>query len=140
MAPHNKSNDTPLHTLRLRRGVVEDAVETAGRSPVATYLRDLRVWGTGGAGLTLGSGIGTLVSYDWPALEALRVDNCGISDTGSLILAADFAVKGRKSLHIGDALTTAGARSVAEVVLLHGPDSLSLTRNPDEREELRELP
>jgi hypothetical protein len=83
-----------------------------------------------------GSGLGRLVSAEWPALESARIDHCDAYDAGVQLLAADFAARGRKALHVSSTRTTReGVRAAIQVVLPSELNSLSLAHSDDWRKE-----
>jgi uncharacterized protein (TIGR02996 family) len=117
-----------LHVLRVRLALPE--VEQLGSAPVAAGLRELWLGSGRSAGFTgflPGSGIGTRGSAPWPALEMLRLDSHGLGDEAVRALAADFAARGRRALHVcDDHMTFAGLFTAAAAALAGRLESLSL--------------
>jgi uncharacterized protein (TIGR02996 family) len=115
---------TGLRTLCANWAPAE-AVEAIAQSPVADRLRNLRLSGGYSATAPPGSCFRAVLSADWPALEALRLDRFEVSDAGLQLLMAAHA--GRKRVQVSDdRITTAGARAAVETALPGGPASVVL--------------
>jgi hypothetical protein len=122
-----------LQFLHLR-SCQPETLESLSTAPVTRSLRELWVWCGGYGAITPGSGFGTLVSAEWPALESVRFDDCAVGDGEALLLATEFAARGRKSLHLSSyRMTREGVRTAVETVLPGGLDSLSLAHSVDHR-------
>jgi uncharacterized protein (TIGR02996 family) len=129
-----------LRFLRLRSCRPEH-VELLSTSPAALGLRELWAWGAGTGVIVPGSGLGVLISAEWPALESARIDHCDAGDGGVELLATEFAAHGRRALHVSSTrFTREGVRTAVKAILPGGLDSLSLGYGGDRNSEPRTPP